>query len=305
MKREQAWRVFSGEFNDSTVEIEGTGEKSPSYIITPLGCKINRLYSIGVLTDVESVSENEEMIRAHLSDPTGVFTLYAGRQYQPEATDQLLRIEVPAFVAVVGKARSYVPEEGTLYVSIRPETVMEVNAETRDRWIVETCKHTKQRIEAMLEAMKMNQPNAYDLRKIGYSKDLSEGIITAIKNYGNVDVSKYIALVKESLQYSISAKDLFTPAEKKEKTKEIETIEIPKEKKIETTKTDSDDSEDIEQIVLEIIKDIEGEEGASWDSIVEKCKDKKLDENTIEEALSSLMDKGFIFEPVLGTIKTT
>jgi len=30
-----------------------------------------------------------------------------------------------------------------------------------------------------------------------------------------------------------------------------------------------------------------------------------LDENTIEEMLTSLMDKGFIFEPVLGTIKTT
>jgi len=304
MKREQAWRIFSGEFNDSTVEIEGSGEKSPSYVITPLGSKVNRLFAIGVLTDVEHVSESEDMIRAHISDPTGVFTLYAGRQYQPEATEQLLAIEVPAFVAVVGKARTYQPEEGTLYVSIRPESVREVNAETRDRWIVETCDHTKQRIEAMIEALKMNQPNAYDLRKLGYSKDLSEGIVTAIKNYGKIDVSKYISLVKESLQYSISSKDLFSPVKEKEKPREEKTLKS-KEEKVESSEKEVDDSQDIEQIVLDVIKDIEGEDGASWDSIVENCKTKKLDENMIEEALTSLMDKGFIFEPVLGTIKTT
>jgi RPA family protein len=305
MKREQAWRVFSSEFNDSTVEIEGTGEKTPSYIITPLGCKINRVFATGVLTDVENVSENEELVRAHISDPTGVFTIFAGRQYQPLATEQLLSIDVPAFVAVVGKVRAYTPEEGTLYLSIRPEVVREVNAETRDRWIVETCIHTKHRIEAMLEAAKMNQPNAYDLRKIGYSKDLSEGIVLAIKNYGKVDVSKYIALVKESLQYSISSKDLFQSNEKEIKSKDIVKTKAPKKEKNQEVKPDIQDDEDIEQIVLNVIKEIEGEDGASWDSIIENCRDKKLDENTIEEALSSLMDKGFIFEPVLGTIKTT
>jgi len=304
MKREQAWRIFSGEFNDSTVEIEGSGEKSPSYVITPLGSKVNRLFAIGVLTDVEYVSESEDMIRAHISDPTGVFTLYAGKQYQPEATEQLLAIEVPAFVAVVGKARTYQPEEGTLYVSVRPESVKEVAAEIRDRWIVETCDHTKQRIEAMVEALKMNQPNAYDLRKLGYSKDLSEGIVTAIKNYDKIDVSKYISLVKESLQYSISSKDLFAPVKEKEKPREEKTLKS-KEEKVESSEKEVDDSQDIEQIVLDVIKNIEGEDGASWDSIVEKCKTKKLDENMIEEALTSLMDKGFIFEPVLGTIKTT
>jgi len=305
MKREQAWRIFAGEYNDSTVEIEGSGEKSPSYIITPLGSKVNRLFTIGVLTDVENISDNEDLIRAHISDPTGVFTLYSGRQYQPEATEQLLSIEVPAFVAVIGKARTYQPEEGTLYVSIRPESVKEVNAEIRDRWIVETCKHTKQRIEAIVEATKMNQPNAYDLRKLGYSRDLSEGVVAAIKNYGKVDVTKYIAIVKESLQYSMAPRDSFSTIEKDEKQEKIDKLEVPTEENEEKTLEKSEDMEDVEQIVLETIKKIEGEDGASWDTIVEKCKKKKLDENSIEEALTSLMDKGFIFEPVLGTIKTT
>ena len=303
MKRELAWRIFAGEYNDSTVEIKGSGEKTPSYVVTPLGSKVNRLFVIGVLTDVENVSEGGEFLRAHISDPTGVFTLYSG-QYQPDATDQLLNIEVPAFVAVIGKARTYEPEEGALYVSIRPEVVREVNAEARDRWIIETCMQTKHRIGAVIEAMKMNQPNAYDLRKLGYSRNLSEGIVAAIKNYENVDVGKYLTLVRESLQYIAPGKEKFEDIRQKEKIEIKEQKKIKKEEK--KAKEESDKgSEDTENIVLETIKEIEGEDGAAWDLIVEKCKENSLDENTIDEALTSLMDKGFIFEPVLGIIKTT
>jgi len=302
MRREPAWRIFASEYNDSTFELKGTGEKSPSYVITPLGGKVNRLFVTGVLTDVENVSEGGEYLRAHISDPTGVYTLYSG-QFQPDATNQLSNIEVPAFVAVVGKSRTYVPEEGTLYVSIRPELVREVDAEARDRWIIETCWQTKNRIEAMIEAMKMDQPNAYDLRKLGYSKDLSHGIVAALKNYGKVDVSKYVTLVSESLQYIAPGKEKFEDIQHEEKIELAEQKKIKKEEK-KKEKTD-EDSEDTEKLVLETIKKLQGKEGAPWDSIVEKCKEKGLDENSIDEALNSLMDKGFIFEPVLGTIKTT
>jgi hypothetical protein len=302
VKREPAWRIFAGEYNDSTVVVKGSGEKTPSYIITPLGGMVNRLFAIGVLTDVENVTEEGELIRAHISDPTGVFTLYSGQQFQQDATNQLLQIDVPAFVAVVGKTRTYEPEEGSVYVSIRPEFIREVNAEVRDRWIIETCIQTKQRIEAVVEALKMNQPNEHDLRQLGYSRHLSEGVVTAITKYGDIDVNKYLALIKESLQYTIPSKEKFAEIEKKEQHEIKEQKNLKQqEKKTESTT----DSKDTEQLVLETIKKLEGEEGAPWDVIVETCKQKKLDENTIEEALTSLMDKGFIFEPVLGTIKTT
>jgi DNA replicative helicase MCM subunit Mcm2 (Cdc46/Mcm family) len=64
-------------------------------------------------------------------------------------------------------------------------------------------------------------------------------------------------------------------------------------------------SEDPETVVLDTIKELESDDGAAWDSIVEACKKKGLDENAIEEAMNSLMDKGFIYEPMLGTLKTT
>ena len=60
-----------------------------------------------------------------------------------------------------------------------------------------------------------------------------------------------------------------------------------------------------ENTVLETIKGIEGQDGAPWDSITEKCEKAGIDKDSIEEALTSLMDKGLIYEPILGTIKTT
>jgi uncharacterized protein len=311
MRREPAWRVFAAEYNDASLEIKGSGEKVPSYVVTPLGSKVNRVFITGVLTDVESVSEGGEYLRAHVSDPTGVFTIYSG-QYQQEATNKLQSIEVPAFVAVIGKVRTYIPEEGTLYVSLRPELVREVNAEARDRWIIETCMQTKQRMSAVTEALKMSQPNVYDLRKLGYSRELSEGIVAALKKYGSVDVTKYATLIRESLQYIAPGEtEKFDEIQKEEK---LEVKERKKEAKKEQKKpkkqpveqpVEKTEAADPETVVLETIKELEGDSGAPWDSIVAKCTQQGLDENTIEEALTSLMDKGFIFEPVLGTIKST
>lgn len=317
MKRETAWRVFAGEFNDSTIEIKGQGEKSPSYVVTPLGAKINRVFIVGVLTDVEKISEEGEFLRAHISDPTGVFTLYSG-QYQKDVTDALLKIEFPAFVAVIGKARTYTPEEGTIYVSIRPEKIMEVSADTRDKWIFETCKNTKDRIDAILEAMKMNQVNIQQLKKLGYSTELSEGIVEALKSYGSVDVNKYARLIHESLQYLKPRRETLPDLEEEtkkdifvEKQEEILEEEEKKEDLIVEAKIDDkenekkDDFEETEKIVLELIKNLEGKDGAPWDLITEKCEEKGLDKDSIEEAINSLMDKGLIYEPILGTIKST
>ncbi|MEM0493172.1 MAG: hypothetical protein QXS02_04370 [Candidatus Thermoplasmatota archaeon] len=308
-KREPAWRVFAGEYNDATLEVKGTGEKTPSYVITPLGAKINRVFIVGVLTDIEPMTEGGEMLRAHVSDPTGVYTLYSG-QYQQEATDTLQSIETPSFIALVGKTRTYRLEDQTLYVSIRPEYIREVDAHVRDQWIIETCKHTKDRIHAVLEAKKMNPANTYDLHKLGYSRELSEGVVAAVKHYSNIDLHRYIAMIQESLQYLIPdrehTKTLITPTEEKTE-KEKKEIKTPiKEKPSKTPfKVESEKEKDAEGIVLRVIKEIEDEEGAAWDEIMNKCKASGLTEDTVEEALASLMDKGLIYEPILGLIKTT
>ena len=149
-----------------------------------------------------------------------------------------------------------------MYVSVRPERVAEVNAGTRDQWILETCVSTKDRIEAVMEAMKMTQSNSHDLRKLGYSKELSEGIVTALKSYENLDVDKYLTLIHESLQYLRPNDEKLPDLKLEDKPKKTEdkeeipnAVELDKEELEKTTvETDdkSSDSEETENTVLGI-----------------------------------------------------
>jgi RPA family protein len=303
MKRETAWRVFASEYNDCSLELKGEGEMTPSYVVSPLGAKINRLFLIGVLTDVERMSESGDLLRAHVSDPTGVFTLYSG-QYQQGATDALLEVEVPTFVALSGKSRTYSPEEGTLFVSVRPEWIQEVDAAARDRWILETCERTMERIEAMREAQKMTEPKVFELEKLGYSRSLAEGITAALQHYDGVDFERYRSLLKESLQFLSPARRTLNELISSSVESTKDTSDQPPQKSIDE-RAEGDDFRKIEETVLQVIKDLQGDDGASWDDITATCEKAGVDSDAIEEALTSLMDKGLIYEPILGTIKVT
>jgi len=266
MKRELAWRIFAFEFNDAQYEEKGTGEMTPSYVITPLGGKVNRMFIVGVLTDVEPVSEDGGFIRAHVSDPTGVFTLYSG-QYQPEITEQLSSIEIPAFVAIMGKSRAYIPEDGDImYASIRPQQIALVSPEIRDQWIVETCKHTMQRIEAMNEALKMSENYAVELQNLGIGKYLSYCIETAISKYEHVDLDRYKNIVKDAIQYVIQGPGIIDESSE-DKDLEYFSKNNDKSKLLPPEQHEtSTEMQEAEDMVLEVIRSVEGKEGALWGS---------------------------------------
>ena len=305
MKREHAWRVFAMEYNDTMVSLKGEGKMAPSYVLTPLGGKVNRLFFVGVLTDVEVMSEDGSFVRAHVSDPTGVFTLFSG-QYQPEMTSKLQSLEVPSFVAVTGKSRSYQPEDGDMmYASVRPEEIVDVDASIRDEWILEAIEHTKNRIEAVKEGLSMESVTVDELVNLGFNKPVSEGVSLAFEEYDRLMVEKYVQMLQDAIDYvsmgeqaeALSA----TPQVDSSKDADVDSTE---EKTILSAGVDEQD-EEAEEIVLETIKANEGDDGVSWDLITKTCEKKGLDEARVDETLNALMDKGLIYEPVLGTIKTT
>ncbi len=177
-QREVAHRLFAAEFNASRVEMKGQGEKDPSFLVSPLGAKVNRLHIVGVCTDVEAIGASGEVWRARISDPSGVFTVYAGN-YQPEAAQAISQLQPPCFVAVTGKARTYEPEPGTVYASIRPESVTVVDDATRDAWIVETAHRTTERLKAAQAARSDREATADALVAKGTPRPLAEGAILA------------------------------------------------------------------------------------------------------------------------------
>ena len=145
--REVARRAFAREFNDARSTFkESDDERAPVYLLLPTGERANRVFVVGTLTETEDVGDESEYWRGRVVDPTGTFFVYAG-QYQPEAAGVLRDTEPPAYVAVVGKPRTYETDDGTVNVSVRPESVTVVDARTRDRWVVETAEKTLARLE--------------------------------------------------------------------------------------------------------------------------------------------------------------
>ncbi|WP_336343000.1 RPA family protein [Halalkalicoccus ordinarius] len=145
--RELAQRVFAREFNDASYTFkESDDERAPLYLLLPTGERANRVFVVGTLTEKTDVGEESEYWQGRVVDPTGTFFVYAG-QYQPEATNFLREAEPPTYVAVVGKPRTYETDDGSINVSLRPESITEVDAATRDRWVVETANRTLERID--------------------------------------------------------------------------------------------------------------------------------------------------------------
>ncbi|EMA54774.1 RPA family protein [Halococcus salifodinae] len=145
--REVARRLFAREFNDATYMFkESDDELAPNYTLLPTGERANRLFFVGTLTETEDVGSDSEYWKGRVVDPTGTFYAYAG-QYQPEAANSLREIETPAYVAVVGKPRSYETDEGDTNVAVRPESINRVEETARDRWVVETAEKTIERLQ--------------------------------------------------------------------------------------------------------------------------------------------------------------
>jgi len=185
-RREVAHRLFAAEFDDAEFSYsESDEERAPNYVVTPTGARVNRLFVVGVLTELEQV--NDEVLRARIVDPTGPFVVYAG-QYQPEALAFLEAATPPLFVAVTGKARTFEPEDGDrVFTSIRPESISEIDAETRDRWVVQAAEQTLDRV-GLLAGAKQSGRSGDALRtalaEAGVDESTAAGITLALDYYG-------------------------------------------------------------------------------------------------------------------------
>ena len=195
--REVAQRLFAAEFEDADFEYsESDEERAPNYVVTPTGARVNRMFVVGVLTEVETVNENT--LRGRVVDPTGAFVSYAG-QYQPDEMAFLDRTRPPAFVALTGKARTFQPADSdVVYTSVRPERFAEVDGETRDRWSVSAAEATLRRVAVMRDALAMDA-RGDDLRRrleeAGVQPALAAGVPLAIDHYDTGE--RYLDAVRQ------------------------------------------------------------------------------------------------------------
>jgi hypothetical protein len=61
--------------------------------------------------------------------------------------------------------------------------------------------------------------------------------------------------------------------------------------------------EEYEEQVVQMIISLDKGDGARWDDLVDHIQKRKLSRDIIEEVVSNLLDKGLLYEPILGFLK--
>jgi hypothetical protein len=141
-------RVFAGEYNGSTLSIQGSDSGTPAWVVTPGGAWCRSMFLSGALTEV---TESGDMVYTRVSDPTGAFDLVIGGRNTPLA-EIFCKIPVPSFVTVSGRAQIYM-KNSIAYVSVRPDNVRIVNRGVRDQWVLATAKSTLGRLNRVNHAI--------------------------------------------------------------------------------------------------------------------------------------------------------
>lgn len=182
--REVAVRCFATEFNDATYSFtDSDDDMSPNYTLLPTGKRANRVFIAGTLTRAEDTSSSSDgsYWRGRVTDTTGEFFVYAG-EYQPDARQTLETIDTPAYVAVVGKPRTWESNNGSTNVAIRPEEVILTDSVTRNEWVRETAELTLDRIDTFREGGSEDGQKArqeYTLDPERYIEDIVQALHSA------------------------------------------------------------------------------------------------------------------------------
>jgi len=159
-EREPARRIFASELRECRYQFkDGEDEKSPTFVLLPSGERSNRIFLVGTLTEKTRQGEQNVFYRGRVVDPTGTFFIMAG-SYQPEAMQQLAKIEPPQFVAVIGKPNLYQKPDGSFMNSVRVESITVVDKDTRDLWVLDAAKQTLDRVDALKAGTGKDVPKA-------------------------------------------------------------------------------------------------------------------------------------------------
>ena len=79
---------------------------------------------------------------------------------------------------------------------------------------------------------------------------------------------------------------------------------MTREKVLTPTTAEESTTEDFEATVFQIVKELDkGPRGAAYDEIVDRSTKKGVPRDLFDEVVNALLDKGKVYEPVLGQLK--
>jgi len=140
--------IFAGEFSQATLMVADGDDRDAAWVVTPSGAWCRHLFLAGALTEVY---EDTGMIYARLADPTGGFDLSCGGISSPVA-ESVKKIPSPSFISLTGRAQGY-RRGGGLILTVRPESLQQVDRPVRDQWVLRTARDTIFRLTAARDSL--------------------------------------------------------------------------------------------------------------------------------------------------------
>ena len=299
IQRQPAWIMLASEFGESTLNEKGSGEFDPTFVITKLGAKVNRVTVSGLVERLElrETSNGSQMYQGQLRDPSGLHYFSVG-EYASESMREFIvqlldKVESgePILLSMTAKARWYQTDEGAVYTSLRPEEAAIVSRDRYASWLVRACAATLSRLDQHQKSLNC-EPTKEAMLSEGISPEMVDGLLAAQPHYGQIDTEGYRLNVMQALDIAEGKMAAATTAPP--------TLSLS-----EPTSDDeaSGDDEELQSVILECIKAMDNGEGVDFESLVRNLSARGFTREQSEAELDTMSDEGVLHEPRFGWFK--
>lgn len=296
-RRQPAIRLFAREYFESDLVERGSGEFDPTFVITKLGAKVNRMMVAGLLERMERRDgETGANYRGSIRDPTGLHMFNVG-SFQPELhvrmEELIARYEMnaePILLLVIGKASPYQSDDGGVFTGMRLEDYTITDGTGYANWLVGAADATLRRID-VYQRSQDTDATVEAFREADIPNDLSSGLISARGHYTNVDPDVYMMSVLTALDRAEG---------------NLSSLSQPEP----SDAADSDeggqsgvDQSQVKEWICEYLLANDPGDGVAYDPIMADLAGRMISRADGEAAVDALLDDGMVFEHTFGFIR--
>ena len=297
VKRQSALHMFASEYGESTLSEKGSGEFDPSFVITKLGSRVNRVIVAGLLERIEGrdVANGSVIYQGQLRDPSGINYFSVGDYVSDSVKEMTIQLSArlesgePVLVLMVAKTRLYQTEEGAIYTSLRPEEMCVIDAQRYASWLAKTSQSLMERMSIYVSSLDFDA-NIESLSKSDFTENQNLGLVSSRNHYGDIDLEHYRLNVMQALDIA-------------EGKLEAATKPAPQRMLVEESSQDDGESEgqsDLETAIIDIITKLDQGDGVEFETILVNAEARGFQRTIAEEKLEELSDDGTVHEPAFG-----
>jgi len=295
--RQPAHLLLASEFGSATMHEKGSGEYDPSFVITKLGAKVNRVVAAGLLERLEQreTSNGATLFQGQLRDPTGLHYFSVG-DYNSEMMRELSHQWVerlddgePLLVMMTAKTRWYQTDEGAVYTSLRPEEACVVSREVYANWLLDACQSTMQRMDAFTASLEV-EPTVDAFARA----ELPSSLLMARNHYGEVDLEPFKLNLMQALDIAEGRLEAATTPPPM--------MSLPTDGDVVSAEGNEGD-EAVASVLMQVIGHLDQGEGVDFDTVLKNAVARGYVRELAESVLDELLESGRLEEPRFGWFK--